>query len=63
MALYLLIYYFAGDTSKINAKLRQITEDKSKVAKEQQIIRKDKYVSESNIKALEEWPSHLPLTY
>ena len=52
LALYLLIYHFAGDTSKNNAKLRQIAEDKSKVAKKQRNIRKDKHLSENDVKAL-----------
>ena len=53
LALYLLIYHFAGDVSKINAKLRQTAANKSKVAKLQRSTHKDKYVSESNAQDLE----------
>ena len=47
LALYLLIYHFAGNTSKNNAKLQQIAEDKSKVAKKQRNILTDKHISET----------------
>ena len=52
LALYLLIYHFAGNTSKNNAKLRQTAEDKFIAAKKQRKVLTDKHISENGVKAL-----------